>query len=396
MGQTPKKLHILLIYLALTLVTLVAFEQVRHCKFTATDDGIFVARNPHVKAGLTRESIAYAFTATATANWMPLTWLSVMLDSQFFGPSSATFHLMNLFYHLLTVLLLFMVLKKMTGAVWRSAFVAAAFALHPLRVESVAWISERKDVLSGVFWMLTMLAYIRYTQRPSIRRYLPVALALTLGLMAKPMLVTLPCVLLLLDYWPLGRLQRRPQSDAQQLQNDTSAGPGYRKTSPGRLVAEKIPLFIIVVASCIVTYIVQQLEGAVKTLDRVPLGVRLNNALVSYVAYIGKMIWPTRLAVLYPLPGRNLPLWKPVIALVILLSISAGLIYMTENGRPLYLSTFDRHLYYSRLGYREIFSRPETSKYHAPNIDRPVAYHLDIVHQGAGRTLEKHPGFVRT
>lgn len=335
MEQTPKKLHVLVIYLALALVTLVAFEQVRLCEFTATDDGKFVARNSNVQAGLTRESIAYAFTATTTANWMPLTWLSVMLDSQIFGPSSVTFHLMNLFYHVLTVLLLFMVLKKMTGTVWRSAFVAAAFAVHPLRVESVAWIAERKDVLSGVFWILTMLAYVRYAQRPSVRRYLPVALALTLGLMAKPMLVTLPCVLLLLDYWPLGRLRWKDQSDAQELSHLESAGLNCPKASPGRLVAEKIPLFMLAAASCIITVIVQQLEGAVKSLDQVSLGARLNNALVSYIAYIGKMIWPTRLAVLYPLPGPNLPVWKPIIALVVLVSISAGLICMARRRREL-------------------------------------------------------------
>jgi len=335
MEHAPKKLHILLVCMVLVLVTLVAFEQVRQCEFTATDDDKFVARNSHVQAGLTRESVAYAFTTTTTANWMPLTWLSVMLDSEIFGHSSTTFHLMNLFYHLLSVLLLFMVLSKMTGALWRSAFVAAAFAVHPLRVESVAWIAERKDVLSGVFWMLTMLAYIRYTQRPNVRRYLPVLLALTGGLMAKPMLVTLPCVLLLVDYWPLGRLQWGRQNAGQELPDSESAGLTYKKTSPGRLIAEKLPLFILVGASCIVTVIVQQIEGAVRSLDFVPIGARLNNALVSYIAYIGKMIWPTRLAVLYPLLGHSLPVWKAIIALLILFSVSAGLIYMARRRHDL-------------------------------------------------------------
>jgi len=335
MEHAPKKLHILLIYLSLALVTLAAFEQVRKCEFTATDDDKFVARNSHVQAGLTRESVAYAFTTTTTANWMPLTWLSVMLDSQIFGHSSATFHLMNLLYHVLNVLLLFMVLSKMTGTLWRSAFVAAVFALHPLRVESVAWVAERKDVLSGLFWMLTMLVYVRYAQRPSIRRYLLVTLTLSLGLLAKPMLVTLPCVLLLLDYWPLGRLQWSRQNDAKQLQYPDSTGLTCKKTSPGCLIAEKIPLFILAVASCITTVIAQQIEGAVKSLDRVALSVRLNNALVSYVSYIGKMIWPTRLAHLYLHPGSNLPTWKPVIALVILISVSAVVIYMARRRHDL-------------------------------------------------------------
>ena len=335
MEQTPKKLHILLIYLALALLTLVAFEQVRLCEFTFTDDIKFVAENPYVQAGLTRKSVAYAFTTTTTANWMPLTWLSVMLDSQIFGHSSATFHLMNLLYHVLNVLLLFMVLSKMTGTLWRSAFVAALFALHPLRVESVAWVAERKDVLSGLFWMLTMLVYVRYAQRPSFKRYLLVVLALSLGLMAKPMLVTLPCVLLLLDYWPLGRLQWSRQNAANGLQHSESAGLACKKTSPGRLIAEKIPLFILAVASCITTVIAQQAEGAVRSMDRYTLSVRINNALVSYVSYIGKMIWPTRLMHLYLHPGRNLPTSKPVIALVILVSVSVAAIYIARRRHNL-------------------------------------------------------------
>ena len=335
MEQAQKKLHVFLIYLALTLVTLVAFEQVRLCEFTFTDDIKFAAKNPHVQAGLTRESIAWAFTTTTTANWIPLTWLSVMLDSQIFGHSSTTFHLMNLFYHVLNVLLLFMVLSKMTGTLWRSAFVAALFALHPLRVESVAWIAERKDVLSGLFWMLTMAAYLRYAQRPGIRRYLLVALTLSLGLLAKPMLVTLPCVLLLLDYWPLGRLQWNGQNAANELQYAQSAHLTCKKTSPECLIAEKIPLSMLSVASCITTVIAQQAEGAVRSMDRYTLSVRISNALVSYVSYIGKMIWPTRLAHLYLHPGPNLPISKSVIALVILVSVSAAVIYMARRRHDL-------------------------------------------------------------
>jgi tetratricopeptide (TPR) repeat protein len=335
MEQTHKKLHVLVIYLVLTLVTIVAFEQVRLCEFTSTDDMKFAAQNSHVQAGLTRKSIAWAFTTTTTANWIPLTWLSVMLDSQIFGHSSTTFHLMNLFYHVLNVLLLFMILRKMTGTIWPSAFVAAVFALHPLRVESVAWIAERKDVLSGLFWMLTITAYVRYTQQPCIRRYLLVFLFLCLGLLAKPMLVTLPCVLLLLDYWPLGRVQWNSQNVADQLQYDQSTHFTCKKISPECLIAEKIPLSILSVASCITTVIAQQAEGAVKSMDRFALSVRFNNALVSYVSYIGKMIWPTRLAHLYPHPGRNLLISKAVIALVILVSVSAAVIYMARRRHNL-------------------------------------------------------------
>jgi hypothetical protein len=307
MEKAPKKLHIFLIYLALAVLTFIAFEQVRLCGSTATGGGQFAANNPYVQAGFTRESIVWAFTNIMIANWMPLTWLSVMLDSQIFGPSNATFHLMNLFYHVLNVLLLFMVLRKMTGTLWRSVFVAAVFALHPLRVESVAWVAERKDVLSGLFWILTMAAYVRYAQRPGIRRYLLVFLFLCLGLLAKPMLVTLPCVLLLMDYWPLGRLQWGRKDAGQKLPYSESAGLTCTITSPARLIAEKIPLFILVTASCIHTVIIQQTEGAVASLDYLSLGVRANNALVSYVSYIGKTIWPTRLATFYPHPGPNLP-----------------------------------------------------------------------------------------
>jgi tetratricopeptide (TPR) repeat protein len=335
MIRAGNKLTIVLVGVVLALATFIAFEQVRLCGPTFTGGGLFALNNPYVQAGFTRESIKWAFTNTMIANRMPLTWLSVMLDSQIFGSSNTTFHLMNLFYHVLNVLLLFMVLRKMTGTLWQSAFVAAVFALHPLRVESVAWLAERKDVLSGLFWMLTMLAYLRYAQRPGIRRYLPVFLFLGLGLLAKPMLVTLPCVLLLMDYWPLGRLQWSRRDAGQKLPYSESARLTCKKTSPGRLIAEKIPLFILVVASCIDTVIVQQIEGAVASLDYLSLGVRVNNALVCYISYIGKMIWPTRLAFLYPHPGHSLPTWKPVIALVILVSVSVAVIYMTRRKHNL-------------------------------------------------------------
>jgi hypothetical protein len=408
MEQTPKKLYILLIYLMLAMVTFIAFEQVRLCEFTSTDDVKFAAKNQHVKAGLTRESIAWAFTTTTTANWMPLTWLSVMADSQIFGASSATYHMMNLFYHVLNVLLLFAVLKKMTGTIWRSAFVAIVFALHPLRVESIAWIAERKDVLSGLFWILTIAAYLGYAQRPGIRRYLLVVLALVLGLMAKPMLVTLPCVLLLLDYWPLGRFQWPRQNTEEQLSYSQSTHLTCKRASLVYLIKEKLPLFILVTASSVVTLIVQQIEGAVGSLDRYTATVRINNALVSYIRYIGKMIWPTRLAAFYPHPGPNLPVWKPIIALLILVGVSAGVIYLVRRKRdfaPLlvgwlwYLGTLvpviglvqvlHRYLYYGRMGGRRILAGSQISKYCARSVDHLIAYRFDIVHPCAGKILEE-------
>ena len=199
MERISKK-HLLLIYVALAAVTITAFEQVRLNNFIGYDDSKYVTDNPHVKSGITQKSFLWAFTATRASNWHPLTWLSHMLDCELFGLNPYWHHLTNLFLHAANTLLLFWVLKSMTRAVWPSAFVAALFSVHPLHVESVVWVAERKDVLSGFFWMLTMAAYVRYAKRPGVRRYVPVFLTLGLGLMAKPMLVTLPFVLLLLDY----------------------------------------------------------------------------------------------------------------------------------------------------------------------------------------------------
>ncbi|MHC4721111.1 MAG: tetratricopeptide repeat protein [Planctomycetota bacterium] len=334
MEKAPKKLHIFLIYLALA--TFIAFEQVRHNDFVNYDDNAYVTQNSQVKAGITFDSVIRAFTTIHPSyNWHPLTSLSHMLDCQLFGLDAGWHHMTSLLFHIANTLLLFWILQKTTGRIWPSAFVAAVFALHPLHVESVAWVAERKNVLSGLFWMLTMLAYVRYAQRPGIRRYLLVALALSLGLLAKQTLVTLPCVLLLMDYWPLGRLQWGRQDTGRTLLYSESAGLTCKKTSPGRLIAEKIPLFILVVASCIFTVIVQQIKGAFTSLDRLPPGVRVNNALVSYVSYIGKMIWPTRLAILYPHPFPRLPAWKPIIALLIFVSISVGVIYMVRRRHDL-------------------------------------------------------------
>ena len=213
MSKTSEKYRTLCIYLALALATLAGYWQVRNCEFVKYDDEQYVTENWHVKAGLTRDSIVWAFTTGHAANWHPLTWLSHMLDCHLFGTNPAWHHFTNLLLHIANTLLLFAVLKRMTAAFWRSAFVAAVFALHPLHVESVAWIAERKDVLSTLFWLLTMIAYVSYVRRPGISRYLLTVVVFALGLMAKPMLVTLPFVLLLLDYWPLERLQLRGDAD---------------------------------------------------------------------------------------------------------------------------------------------------------------------------------------
>jgi tetratricopeptide (TPR) repeat protein len=249
--------------------------------FISFDDLDYVTQNRHVKAGLTTDSVRWAFTTLAYGNWHPLTWLSLELDCVLYGGLKAGgFHLTNVLLHAANAVLLFLVLARMTSLVWRSAAVAALFAWHPLNVESVAWVAERKGLLSALFWMLTLAAYLYYVRRPGLGRYLLVVLALVLGLMAKPLLLTMPGVLLLLDYWPLAR-----------------------GVSPRRLLLEKVPLVLLVLAWSVLAYVAQLRHGAVPSLDSYPWDVRVCNALLSYVAYLGKTFWPTNLAVHYPHPG---------------------------------------------------------------------------------------------
>ena len=377
MAQTAKKIQIPLIYLALALTTFVAFEPVRYNDFVGYDDPFYVTNNPHVNSGITFDSAVWAFTNTLGANWHPLTSLSHMLDCEFFGLNPSYHHLMNLLFHIANVLLLFGILKRMTGEVWLSAFVAAVFALHPLNVESIAWVAERKSVLSTFFWMLTIAAYIRYAEHPAIKRYLLVVLALSLALMAKPMVVTLPFVLLLLDYWPLGRFQWPHQNKTEALPNSESAKLSCQSSPLWRLIAEKIPLCILVAALSIITYIVQQSKGAMKMGENYPLNLRISNALVSYLIYIGKLIYPTRLAVLYPYPTDGLPTWQPLFSLLVLAGASAGIIYIARRwpyltvGWLWYLGTLvpviglvqvgnqaraDRYMYLPMLGLLIMFA----------------------------------------
>jgi tetratricopeptide (TPR) repeat protein len=314
------KSYVFLIYLTLAVSTFIAYEPVRHNDFVGLDDPAYVTNNPHVKEGITLESIVWAFTTPYSGNWHSLTWLSHMLDCQLFGLNASGHHLTSLFFHVANTLLLFLVLKMMTGAVWPSAFVAAVFALHPLHVESVAWVSERKDVLSGFFWMLTMIAYVRYAERPGIGRYLLVVLAFCLGLLSKSMLVTLPFVLLLLDYWPLDRFQLgQPKKDKAFSESKPEKG-GYQIAPAWHLIKEKIPLFVLAAVSSIITFIVQRSAKAVAPLEVVPLNLRILNALLSYISYIGKMIYPSHLAAFYPL--NRIPPWQPMVCFIILVVIS--------------------------------------------------------------------------
>jgi len=317
MQQAARKSHVFLICLSLVAITIIAFEQLRHSGFISFDDSAYIVENDYVKSGLTPRNLAWAFTKVHAYNWHPLTWISHMLDCQIYGLNPVGHHFTSLLFHVVNALLLFLVLNRMTGNIWPSAFVAALFALHPLHVESVAWASERKDVLSTFFWILTMWAYVQYTEQPNIARYLLIILAFCLGLMAKQMLVTLPFVLLLLDYWPLGRLGIKRRS---------FCGSAPVAVSIRQCILEKVPLLILSAIACVTVYVVQQLTGTVKSFVEYPLTWRIGNALVAYTVYIGKMFWPCHLAIFYPHPGGNLSAWQITTAIFLLAIITIGAI----------------------------------------------------------------------
>ena len=312
--EQHRRSSVFLIYAALALVTAAAFEPVCKNDFIRQyDDATYVTENPNVKGGISLESIRWAFTAMYAANWHPLTWLSHMLDCEIFGLDSSRHHLINLLFHIANVLLLFYVFSKMTGAIWRSAFVAAVFAIHPLHVQSVAWVAERKDVLSGFFWMLTLAIYVWYSGKPCIRRYLLLVISFCLGLMCKPMLVTLPLVLLLLDFWPLGRWQSARSMFA--------------------LITEKIPLLALSAASSVITFIAQQKGGSMRYAASWSFETRLANAMVSYMGYIGKMFYPSSLAVFYPQFVRKLGDLESVVSFLVLAGLSIVVLWQIRR-RP--------------------------------------------------------------
>src|SRR5436190_124474 len=292
------------IAVSLIIVTLLLFGRTISYPFINFDDPAYILERPEITRGVTLSGIAWSFTHSHGGNWHPLTSVSHMLDCQLFDGNAGAHHFVNVLLHALSASLLFLVLRRMTsgpsrpGSVWRSAFVALVFAIHPLRVESVAWIAERKDVLSGLFFMLTLGAYVRYVRKPSIFQYVLILIPLAFGLMAKPMLVTVPFLLLLLDYWPL----RRFEESKQRL-----AG----------LLLEKLPLLVLAVISAGATIIAQR--DALSTVEQVPLTWRINNALVSYCIYVSKMFWPSNLGVFYPLPQNLFPWWQVALAVMLLL-----------------------------------------------------------------------------
>jgi tetratricopeptide (TPR) repeat protein len=301
-----------------------------HKFIIAYDDYQYVTKNVHVQKGLSPESISWAFTTTDAGFWHPLTWLSLMLDYQLYGLNAGGYHWTNLLLHIISTLLLFSVLYRMTGSIWRSGFVAALFALHPLHVESVALVAQRKDVLSTVFWMLTMYAYVSYVDRPGVWRYLVIFIAFILGLMAKPMLVTLPFVLVLLDYWPLNRFRFELKNNETDLRRKIAFIAVRPRNTISLLILEKIPFITLTIIISAITFFTEQKFSAIVSLKKLSLYARIENALVSYVEYISKMIFPVNLAVFYPHPIA-LPLWQVSLCLLLLICISVIVLYYIKK-----------------------------------------------------------------
>ncbi len=337
MPESVKKSFVIFIYFVLILSTLLVFRQVCNFDFVNYDDNLYVYQNPHVLNGLTADGVIWAFATPHVGNWLPLTWISFMFDCQLFGSNPGWMHFINLLLHLANTLLLFAILKKMTGSLWPSAFVAAAFALHPTHVESVAWITERKDVLSTLFLLLTLAAYVSYVRHRGLFRYLLTVLLFTLGLLAKPMLVTLPFLLLLLDYWPLGRFDSHQTIKAWSGQKHQSSPAHDERRILYRVIIEKIPFFVLSAVSSVITFFVQQSIGAIADINALPLKSKLANVFLSYATYIGKMFWPQNLAVFYPFDARTIQSWQTVLCALLMIVISVLTIRFGRKQKYLFV-----------------------------------------------------------
>jgi Flp pilus assembly protein TadD len=304
----------LIIYLALTVVTFAVFWQVNQFDFVNFDDHGYITQNSHIQSGITPDGIRWAFITKYFGLWNPLVWLSLMLDYHFFGLNAGGYHLTNLILHILSALLLFWLFNRMTGAIWKSAFVAAFFALHPLHVESVAWIAERKDVLSAFFWMMTLCLYVYYTEKPVIRRYIFVLFSFVLALMSKPMVVTLPFIMIFLDYWPLKRFEsKKDNSFLWQLK-------------------EKMPFFILSVVLVIITLYTPDIPNIKGNSDlkQLPLISLLANSPVAFVTYLEKTFWPHDMAIFYPF-SEHLSLWHIGGATLLIIVVSTSVILMAKR-----------------------------------------------------------------
>jgi hypothetical protein len=300
--------QIIIVYIVLTVVTFAVYWQVNQYDFINLDDDVYVTANSHIKSGITLDGLRWAFSTTYAEFWQPPIWLSLMFDYQVYGLNAGGYHLTNLILHIMSSLLLLWLFNRMTGAIWKSAFVAGLFALHPLHVESVAWITERKDVLSALFWMLTLCLYVYYTEKPAIRRYLLVLLCFACALMSKPIVVTLPFIMILLDYWPLKRFE------------------SHKTNLISWQLKEKIPFFVFSAVFSIMTIYFHHNTP----IEHFPLGSRLANALVSLVTYLGKTFWPHDMAIFYPFPAQ-IPAWQVIVASLLIILISAAVIVMVKR-----------------------------------------------------------------
>jgi tetratricopeptide (TPR) repeat protein len=314
----------LLLCLLLTVVVIVSYSPVTHNGFIYDDIG-YITSNPHVGAGLTWATVKWAFTTYQQANWHPLTWLSHALDCELFGLNPAGPHYVNVLLHAANAVLLFLLLHSATGFRWRSLMVAALFALHPINVESVAWAAERKNVLSMLFFLLALHAYVWYARRPGLRRYAAVASFFVLALLSKPQVITFPFLLLLLDYWPLCRIGT-PAADRAAAQ-----GGNAPRLWSGWLILEKAPLLLLSAASATMTMKAQNAGGAIQTLSQYSLPLRLETAVISYVRYLGKALWPSKLVALYPHPTNLYPSWQVGAAVVLLMLITVLVIRAREQ-----------------------------------------------------------------
>ena len=324
--------------LSLALLTLVAYWEVKDNEFIKFDDPQYITINPYVKGGISYESIRWAFSTLHidAFYWHPITWLSHMLDCQLFGLNARWHHVAGLIIHIFNTLLLFALLRYITRRIWPSAFVAALFALHPLHVESVAWAAERKDLLSALFWILASIAYTYYVRRPTFGRYLLALLLFALGLMSKPMVVTLPFVWLLLDYWPLERISHPMLNN----DNDAASSGHLQRKRLSSLLIEKIPFFILSGTVCTITWMAQREVGALKSVDAFPLSARLANSITSYVSYIDKMLFPHDLAVVYPFTLINISNLRTLLFGLLLLGITFLVLRYSRKHKYLVVGWF--------------------------------------------------------
>jgi tetratricopeptide (TPR) repeat protein len=386
------------------------FGQTIKFPFINFDDPEYVYEVPEINSGFSLHNVAWAFMHWPATNWFPLKNISLMLDFQLFGFNPGLFHLTNIILHAATVVLLFLVLQQMTNAsavrtsIWRSAFVAAIFAIHPLRAESVVWIEERKDVLSGLFFILTLAAYFYYTRKPSVVRYVTMSILFAAGLLSKPMLVTTPVILLLLDYWPLRRRQRSASFAKATAAREVKDQKSERGTNWGELIAEKIPLLVM---SAVVAFLTSRgIAPAHSAADQLQFFTRLGNAFASYLIYIWQMIWPVNLGVFYPYPQNALPIWQPIVAASILLAITIVVLKLRKSHPYIVVGWFwylamllpvigliqvnlqshaDRYTYLPQIGLYLIIAWGVADLVKTPNAQRPP---LNVEFRGSHSTFD--------